>query len=229
MSSERLPKKVLLPLGDKNVLSRVIERVKLCPLVDEIVIATTTQPADEAIVEVAVKNGVSHFRGDLHDVLSRYYGAAIASHADTIVRITSDCPLFDPYLLEEMLKVFRQRTGQLDYLSNVIKRTYPRGLDSEIFTFAALKRTFEEAKVPYDREHVTLYIRQHTELFRTEDYVGPEDFSHHRWTLDTPEDYQFLTAIYDNVKPVTTAAVIDFLKRHPEVMQLNAHVEQKKT
>ncbi len=229
MASERLPRKVLLPLGGKTVLARVIERVKPCPLVDEIVIATTDQPEDEVIVQEATKNGVKHFRGDLNDVLLRYYGAACASQADVIVRITSDCPLFDPELLTEMLKTFQQRNGQVDYLSNVIKRSYPRGLDSEIFTFAALKKMHEQARQPFEREHVTAYFyRNPAAGFRLENYEGKEDLSRYRWTLDTPEDYQLLQAIYDGVNPITTEAVLKFLKERPELVKLNAHVEQKK-
>jgi spore coat polysaccharide biosynthesis protein SpsF len=233
MSSTRLPGKVLLPLGDKTVLGQVIHRVKRCPRLDEIVIATTDAPEDGAIVAEAERNQTAWFRGSLEDVLARYYGAAKASRAEVVVRVTSDCPLFDPELLGQMLDVFRalpQTAREMSYLSNTLKRTYPRGLDAEIFSFAALERAHRQAAKPYEREHVTPYIYEHPELFRLHSHQGPADHSSHRWTLDTPEDYQLLTSIYQALGgngQFGTGEVLAFLGGHPELACLNAGVRQK--
>ncbi len=232
LSSVRLPGKVLLPLAGKTVLARVIERVQLCSLLDEVIVATTHEKEDDAIVAETVKCGATVFRGDLNDVLGRYYGAACASRADVVVRITSDCPLFDPYLLRDMLKVFHQRYGQMDYLSNVTQRTFPRGLDTEIFTFAALKKAHEEAKQTYEREHVTVYFHRNPTLFRLESFLGEENHSANRWTLDMADDYKFIQTLYESLSPqeiTDTKAILKFLSLRPDMVKINAHVEQKKT
>jgi spore coat polysaccharide biosynthesis protein SpsF len=193
---------------------------------------------------------VSCWRGSEQDVLDRYFGAAQATGAEVIVRVTSDCPLFDGALLDDMLAVFQRAGGLqppsgatnhaterrleaagtgLDYLSNVQARRFPRGLDAEIFTFAALTRAHLEASRPHEREHVTPYFYQHPELFRLHSFEGREDWSAHRWTLDTPEDWQFVEAVYAALGAAfTTADVLKLLKAQPELARLNAHVEQKR-
>ena len=228
MGSTRLPGKVLKPLAADTVLAHVVRRVRQAKRLDGICIATTESPSDEPIVAEAVRLGVRCFRGSEQDVLARYFGAAQANGADVIVRVTSDCPLFDGALLDAMLAVFHATPG-LDYLSNVQERRFPRGLDAEIFTFAALARTHEAATQPHEREHVTPYLYQHPEQFRLSSFVGKSDLSAHRWTLDTPEDWQFVEAVYAALGPrFTTADVLNLLKARPELTTLNAHVEQKK-
>jgi spore coat polysaccharide biosynthesis protein SpsF len=232
MSSTRLPGKVLLPLGDRTVLGQVIRRVKACPKVDQIVIATTPSADDDQIVAEASRNQTECFRGSLTDVLARYHGAALCVKAGTVIRVTSDCPLFDPVVLSEMLDEFERDAGQVDYLSNTLARTYPRGLDAEIFTFAALDEAFRSATLPWDREHVTPYIYGHPEQFRLKNHAGPADHSAHRWTLDTPEDYQLIQAVYRNLDKCgdlfSTAQVLDLLAQNPALARINAHIEQKK-
>jgi spore coat polysaccharide biosynthesis protein SpsF len=164
-------------------------------------------------------------------VLSRYYEAAKAHHADVVVRITSDCPLYDAALLDAMLARFE--TANVDYLSNCIERHYPRGLDTEIFTFAALEKAFYEAHLPHEREHVTPYLYQHPELFSVQSFVGEgDDFSHLRWTLDTDEDWQLVSRIYHalyEANPLfSTADILALIAREPEIATINAHIEQKK-
>jgi len=151
------------------------------------------------------------------------------------VRITADCPLFDPNLLDQMLAVFfeaNKRAVTVDCLSNVIRRTYPRGLDAEIFTAAALERANREATRPHEREHVTPYFYQHPQLFRLRSFEGDADLSAHRWTLDTPEDWQLIEAVYAALyrpdRLFTTADVLKLLKERPGLSKLNAYVEQKK-
>lgn len=179
--------------------------------------------------------GIPCFRGSSEDVLARYHAAAQAADADMIVRVTGDCPLFDGTLLDEMLAVWTREAMEgspCDYFSNVIERTYPRGLDCEIFTFAALDTAFREATRSYDREHVTSFLYNNPELFRLRSYTGREDLSQYRWTLDTPEDYALIARIYDILSSeeidVTTSEVIALMERCPELRLVNSHIQQKK-
>lgn len=229
IGSTRLPGKVLKQLCGKSILAHDIARIKQAQGVENIIIATTTEPADAAIMAEAEALGVSSFRGPEQDVLTRYYEAARAFNAKTIIRITSDCPLYDGQLLDAMLADF----FNCDYLSNCQTRTYPRGLDTEIMTFAALERAFHEAQAPEEREHVTPYIYRHPELFRLRSFESPRDLSSHRWTLDTPEDWKFIEAVYTRLYPhtplFTTDDVLSLLAREPQLSAINAHIEQKKT
>lgn len=228
MGSTRLPGKVLKPLAGDTVLGHVVRRVREAKRLDGVCIATTDSPADEPIVREAFRLGMLCWCGSEQDVLDRYFGAAQSCGADIVVRITSDCPLFDGALLDEMLAVFHT-APRLDYMSNVQVRRFPRGLDAEIFTLAALRMAHRKAKEPHEREHVTPYLYQHPEQFRLSSFVGKSDLSAHRWTLDTPEDWQFVEAVYAALGPrFTTADVLNLLKARPELATLNVHVEQKK-
>jgi spore coat polysaccharide biosynthesis protein SpsF len=231
MGSTRLPGKVLRRLCGQSVLAHVVARVKSSRRLDGVMIATTNSPADDAVVAECGKLKVPFFRGSEEDVLARYFGAAQAAGADVIVRVTSDCPLFDGALLDEMLEVFRGANA--DYLSNTLKRTFPRGLDAEIFTFAALESAHREAAKPHEREHVTPFFYGHPELFRLRSFEGAVDLSAHRWTLDTAEDWEFVRAIYDALakggRMFSTEDVLKLLKERPELTILNTHVEQKKS
>lgn len=232
MGSSRLPGKVMKTLADRSVLAHVVERVRHCALVDEVVVATTNSTGDEVIAAEAQKLGVRCFRGSEQDVLARYYAAARAARADVVVRVTSDCPLFDPQLLERMLRQFGDAAAAgkpLDYLSNTLERSYPRGLDAEIFTFAALERTHRDARLPAEREHVTVHLYRHPERFHIRGVKSERDLSHHRWTLDTPEDWAFISAVHGELGAgrFGMEAVLEVLERHPELVALNAHVAQK--
>lgn len=236
MGSTRLPGKVLRPLCGKTILAHVIDRVRVSQEIDEIVVATTDRPADDALAALVPTLGVTLFRGSEDDVLSRYYFAALAAKADTIIRVTSDCPLFDGDVLRAMLGEFaarRQRSEPLDYLSNTLTRTYPRGLDAEIFDFAALERTQREATQPFEREHVTPYIYGHPERFALRNHAGTPDLSHQRWTLDTDEDWRLIEAIYTALyrpdRLFATEDILNLLDRQPALVALNAHIVQKAT
>jgi spore coat polysaccharide biosynthesis protein SpsF len=163
-------------------------------------------------------------------VLSRYYEAALQVQADHIVRITSDCPLLDPQVVEDIIAAHIQ-TGA-DYTSNTHKRTYPRGLDVEVFTMQALKESYELAKDPLQREHVTPYIYQHPERYHIEHVCFERDYSVHRWTLDTEEDWQVIHAIYEGLYPLTPMFgwldALQYVEAHPEIPTWNEHIEQKK-
>lgn len=205
MGSTRLPGKVMLGLCGKTVLGHVIERVKMVKNIDEIVIATTTKEDDSIIVEEALKYDVKVFRGSEEDVLSRYYYAAKENDADVVVRITSDCPLIDPEIIDEMLSRFKYlyKENKVDYLSNTLERTFPRGLDAEIFSFKILEDAFINAEKYHQREHVTPYIYENANKFKlVGGYQKDIDYSYHRWTLDTEEDFELIRRIYLHLYPL---------------------------
>jgi spore coat polysaccharide biosynthesis protein SpsF len=231
MSSTRLPGKVMKKLADKSVLAHVISRLQTSKTLDGVVVATTTNQVDDVIVAESRKYGAAIYRGSEEDVLGRYSAVASESAADVVVRITSDCPLIDPELIDHMLRKFFALPA-VDYLSNTIERTYPRGLDVEIFSRKVLAMAAQQAQESFEREHVTPYIYQHEDLFRLVNYVDLVNRSNHRWTLDTPSDWQFIEAVYQHLywsgEIFTSADVFALLQRHPEIEKLNEHVEQKK-
>jgi len=228
LGSTRLPGKVLMDLGGKSVLSRVVDRLRRAKKLDEIVVATTNSVADDAIVRECHQLKVGYLRGSENDVLDRYQRAALVCSAQVVVRITSDCPLIDPQLVDETIWTFQRHCA--DYASNVFPRTYPRGLDTEIFTTAALEQAWNDAHEPYQREHVTPYFHEHPELFRMASLRGHVDYSQYRWTLDTPEDLVLLRTIYArffNRDDFSWAEVIRLMEHEPELAELNSQVVQK--
>lgn len=234
MGSTRLPGKVMKLLAGKTVLAHVIERIRACPLLNEVVVATTTLPKDDIIVSESLRHGAKIFRGSEQDVLSRYFGAAQEYGAEIVIRITSDCPLLDSEILTQMTALFiekRSKGEAIDYLSNTLELTFPRGLDVEIFTFTALARAFEEASDPYDREHVTPYVYHHPELFNLMNFANSSNQSQHRWTLDTVEDFELISEIYQRLyadgEMFNTAAVMHLFGKNPQLELINAHVKQK--
>lgn len=194
MGSSRLPGKVLMDLGGEPVLARVFNRSRRARLVHQTIIATSTSQADDSIVARCNKLGAACWRGSEENVLERYYFAASYCAADVVVRITSDNPLVDPVLIDEV--VAKLLESGADYVNNRSPRTYPQGLDVEAFMMQALQRAWSEAKDPYQLEHVTPYFYQHPELFNCASVCGSFDCSHHRWTLDTPEDLKLIREIY---------------------------------
>lgn len=227
MGSTRLPGKVMLSLEGKPVLERVVERVRAARGVDEIVVATTDAPQDAILVRLCERLGVACCRGSEDDVLDRYYRCALAAQADIVVRVTSDCPLFDPELLSEMLNAFKARPG-LQFMTNV---GYPRGLDVEIFDFATLARAQAEARQPHEREHVTPYMYQVPGRCEMLEYRSPDDFSALRWTLDTKADWDFISRVYQSLhregQIFTRSQIHALLQQRPELCRINAHVRQK--
>jgi spore coat polysaccharide biosynthesis protein SpsF len=228
MSSKRLPGKVLMDLGGETVLARVVRRLRRATLIEEIVVATTSSPADHAIVRECQRLSVGVFRGEENDVLDRYYHAAQWIGADGIVRITSDCPLIDPEITDQTIRSFLERRP--DYASNALQRTYPRGLDTEVMTWEALASAWREARLSYQRAHVTPYIYENPDRFDILSVKGTADYSSHRWTLDTEEDLAFIRAVYDrlgNDDSFSWCDVLALLEQEPELAELNREVMQK--
>ena len=228
MGSRRLPGKVLMDLGGATVLSRVIHRLERSQQIAKIVVATTSLPEDEVIVSECERLRVTCFRGSENDVLDRYYQAVRSHSADAVVRITSDCPLIDPELVDETIRVFENEHA--DYASNVSPRTYPRGLDAEVMTSSALERAWREARELHEREHVTPYLYEHPKTFRLASVSGDVDHSHYRWTLDTPGDLELLRAVYfrfHNRDDFHWQDVIALMEREPGLAELNSQVLQK--
>lgn len=231
MGSTRLPGKVMLDLCGKTVLEHVIQRVKRVKNIDEIVIATTTDKKDDVIVEETMKCGVKVFRGSEEDVLSRYYYAAKENEADVVVRITSDCPLIDPETTQKTIDYYLKNNDVYDYVSNTLVRTFPRGLDTEVFSFEVLEKAFNKATLQRDREHVTPYIWDNSEIFNLGCYKSDVDYSYLRWTLDTKEDFELIKRIYEDLYINNNCFNFDDIKlvieSNPSYMELNVNIKQK--
>lgn len=232
MGSTRLAGKVMKEIKGKTVLQHVIERVQQSKLVDEIVIATTLHERDNAIEKEALKCGVKVFRGSEDDVLSRYYYAAKENGIDIVIRITSDCPLIDPFVIDEIINSYLNGNHEIatNAGADLSQRTYPRGLDTEVFSFKDLESAFNNAKETYQREHVTPYIYENSKnaLF----YKNKVNYSKYRWTLDTEEDFELIYNIYDRLYTGThnfyLKEIIELFNQEPELYQINEHIEQKK-
>jgi spore coat polysaccharide biosynthesis protein SpsF len=228
MGSTRLPGKVLKDLGGETVLARVVNRTRRATLVDEVVVATSVLSADDAIARECEALKVACSRGDAEDVLDRYYRAAQKFAADVVVRITADCPLIDPELIDATIRARLEQKA--DYASNALVRNYPRGLDVEAFTSDALARVWSAAKEKYQRVHVTPYLYENPKSFKVISTAGEMDYSQHRWTLDTPEDLELIRAVYKhfgNRDSVRWVEVLDLMEAEPALAALNSHVRQK--
>lgn len=229
MTSTRLPGKVLLPLAGEPMLTRLIERLRRVRRADGIVVATTTNATDDPIAALCAQLGVPCHRGSEHDVLSRYADAARVHGADVVVRITSDCPLIDPALIDQTIAAFDE--GGSDYVSNMLPPTWPYGMAVEVFSAAALAQAHAEATQAAEREHVTPFLYWHPERYRLRNVASPVDLSHHRWTVDTPEDYALVSRLFEHLMPTrptfTQADVLALLEQHPDWIAINQHIRQK--
>ena len=230
MGSTRLPGKVLLDLSGKPMLVRDIERIQRAEKIDDVVIATTIQPGDDTIISLCREYGWHFFRGSENDVLDRYYRAAREYHAKTIVRITSDCPLIEPTIVDLLIEKFSALEPTIDYVSNIFPlRTYPRGLDTEVMSFSALERCWKEETNPAYREHVTPYIHHHPDRFRISEVNNERDLSSLRWTVDTPEDFDFVSRIYHHFgeNGFSWTDILDLLEKYPQLLEINKGIAQK--
>jgi len=232
MGSTRLPGKVMKTILDKHVILWDIDRVSLSKLIDEIVVAIPFGKQDDVIADTIEEynNKILISRGSEDDVLDRYYNAAVQTNADVVVRITSDCPLIDPVVVDHVIEQFLN--NDCDYCSNSLQRTYPRGLDTEVFSFDALSKAWNESKKDYEREHVTPYIIENPDKFKLLNVSNTIDLSHLRWTLDTKEDFEFIDAVYQRIylekQMFFMDDVLDLLDKEPGLIDINKHIEQKK-
>ena len=228
-SSTRLPNKVLMPILGRPMLALQLERLMRCTTFSAMVVATSTDPSDDALAELCAREGVDCFRGSLVDVLDRFLCAARPYAPDIVVRLTGDCPLADWALIDEI--VARFVASDLDYLSNCAPPSYPDGLDVEVTRFAALETAWREAVLPSHREHVTPFIRRQPDCFRVGNHVsGETDRSGMRWTVDEPEDFEFVKQVYERLYPTnpafSTRDVLALLAAEPALMQINARFER---
>lgn len=230
LGSTRLPGKVLLNLGGQTVLGRVVNRVRRFELVDDVVVATSTLDEDDAVVEECRLLGVASYRGSAPDVLDRFVGAARDRDADICVRITADCPLIDPGVSDSIIGRFVNSKTPVDYASNKIPQSFPRGLDTEVFTREALEAAARDAKAEYQRAHVTPFLYQNPDRFTVVSILSEVDRADWRWTIDTPEDFEFVRRIYEYFAPLDNfdwTEVVSLIERKPELMSINHHVQQK--
>lgn len=230
MTSSRLPGKILADLGGKPMLAHVVERVRQAKTVQQVVVATTADASDNPVADFCRQQGYDCFRGSLFDVLDRFYQAARVYRADVIVRITADCPLIDPLVIDRTVEAFFAH--QVDFAANRLpppwKRTFPIGLDTEVCTFAALERAWREAGQPHEREHVMPYLYEEEGRFKVHVIHAGQDYGNLRWTVDTPEDLtamRALFALFDNQPPLSWLEVLPVWLQHPEVQSLNAGVQ----
>lgn len=232
MTSSRLPQKVMKIIAGKPMLGHVINRVTSSQIVDEVLIATTTDEADDEIEQFCKQNDHSCFRGHPFDVLDRYYQAAKSCKAELIVRITGDCPLMDSFLIDTLLEDFVD--ANVDFAANRLpppwKRTYPIGLDIEIVRFRALEKAWKEANSQFEREHVMPYMYDQPGRFKILLKHHDPDYGNKRWTVDTPQDLEFVKRIFDHFSPkqdFSWKEVIQFLEANPELEQINASINAK--
>jgi spore coat polysaccharide biosynthesis protein SpsF len=256
LSASRLPGKVLLDIAGEPMLTRVFERTRRSQLIDEVVVATSEDKSDDRIEDFCVQRAYPYFRGSLHDVLDRYYQAAVQFSADIVVRITADCPIIDPTLIDQTILAFYGRGPSVlsrddavpidrkqlvggnspawDFTANRLpppwKRTFPIGLDTEVCTFTALKFAWQLAKEPHQREHVMPFLYEKNQPFLFLVLNHEPDFGDIRLTVDTPQDLELLNLVYKklgNKIDFSWYEVLDLLEKEPELVQINAGVRHK--
>lgn len=232
MSSSRLPGKVLKLINGKPMLQHVVERVRRSQMVDEVMVATTSESSDDPLAAYCQENGIAVFRGQMQDVLDRFYQAAKIAQADVVVRITADCPVIDPGLIDDLVRQFL--ASKVDFAANRLpppwKRTYPIGLDIEVCTFNALERAWKEADQSYQREHVMPYLYEQEGRFEILVTHYAADLGSQRWTVDTQEDLNFIQGVFDYFKgknDFSWLEVLNVVQQHPELTEINADVRHK--
>jgi spore coat polysaccharide biosynthesis protein SpsF len=230
MGSTRLPGKTMLSIMGKPSIELLIERLRLARKIDTIILATTTNLEDDVIESFCKKNKVICYRGSSDDVLGRVYNAAKYHKTDIVVEVTGDCPLLDPWLIDDCIDLFIR--SDYDYLSNFIEQSYPPGIDVQIFSFKVLEEINKLAKADKFREHVTLYILKHPEKYRMHNVPAPPEFFYPDWhlELDEQKDYELIKKIYKALyfsnPSFTTRDIINLLKANPEWLKINVEVNR---
>ena len=221
MGSTRYPGKVMEKLrGEKKVLDYVINQLKFSKSIENVIIATTTLKQDDVIVNYAKDNNLKYFRGEPLDVLDRYYQCAKEFSLETIVRMTSDCPFLDPTVVDKTVNAFYQ--SDFDFISNNLIRTYPIGVDTEIFSFETLEKAWKEARLPSEREHVTPFIKKNDTIFKIHNLENEQQVPIYRITIDRREDLKFLKEIAKNInhEPILMKDVYEVLETSPKILDL---------
>jgi spore coat polysaccharide biosynthesis protein SpsF (cytidylyltransferase family) len=226
MGSARLPGKVMMPILGTPMLFLQIERVQRAHSIDCLVVATSSKEGDDVLAEECDRRRIAVYRGSSSDVLARYVNAAVDLKPEAIVRLTGDCPLTDWAVIDTVVQTYK--AGDFQYVSNTVPPSYPDGLDVEVINYRALQIAGVEARLPSEREHVTTFVRGHPERFPSANVRAATDLSALRWTVDEPADFELVRTIYEALYPrrpaFETADILDYLERHPELSQLNAHI-----
>ena len=222
MGSIRLPGKVMELLDDKNPsLYYTINQLKNSLNLNKIIVATTELEEDDIIEKISKDNEIECFRGSSENVLERFYECAKKFQIETIVRITADCPLIDPKIVDSIIQIFN--SGKYDYVHNMKPRTFPDGLDTEIFSFKILEEAHKNAKLPSEKEHVTPYFRNNKDKFRIKNVINKKNLSSHRWTLDYQEDLDLIRNIVKEIKnrPILMSDIINLFNDKPDIFEIN--------
>jgi spore coat polysaccharide biosynthesis protein SpsF len=229
MTSSRLPGKILMDIGGEAMLTRVVSRARRSRSIDQVVVATTNDPTDDAVETLCNSKGIPIYRGSLFDVLDRFYQTALLFNANTVIRITADCPMIDPGEIDHVVSEFNEH--KVDFAANRLpppwKRTYPIGLDTEVCKFEVLEHAWREAKDPHQREHVMPYIYEKKGRFKVLVIDCPEDYGNMRWTVDTPQDLEVARLIYKyflNRDDFSWLEVLELYERQPELAEMNDNV-----
>jgi len=228
VSSTRLPGKVLLPLGGESVIGQVFHQLSYCKNISSTILATSVDPTDDRLAEWAEKNLIRVERGSLDDVLDRFYQCAVKVQAETIVRVTGDCPLIDPSIVDKVISFYY--SGKYDYVSNTDPPSFPDGMDTEVFSMDALTRAWKESKLRSEREHVTPFIRNKKNGFRIGNYSHSENLETLRLTLDNPEDYSLISIIYEMLSQqgtyISMDSIIALLKNEKSLIEINKKIQR---
>ena len=231
MNSKRLPGKVLLPAQKISMLEHLVERLKTIKIIDQIVVATTVNSKDDEIVELCQKKEINFFRGSEEDVMGRVICAAEKYFADLIVEITADCPLIDPNIVDQIISIFL--ANKVDYVSNAIVRSYPDGMDTQVFSLKTLKTSYEMVYSDLEKEHVTLHIRNNPNLFSHINVIAPKNIYYPELglTLDEKDDYILIKNIIDNLYPkdnfFSCLDIINYLNENKILLEINKNVMRK--
>ena len=226
MGSTRLPGKVLMEvIKGKPVLYHVINQLKYCKSFEKLIIATTTLPEDDKIVQFCTDNNVNYFRGDPKNVLERHYRCAEKFSLSTIIRMPSDKPLLDPEVVDKVVEVFN--TNDYDYVTNFLPPTFPSGTEVEVLSFGSLKKVWEKAILPSEKEHVTMYIYNHRDDFRIFNVINSENLSNFRWAVDRIEDLRLVREIVSRIpkSPILIKDILELFKNEPSLTKINSQVD----